>query len=301
MTTIYWLSGKIYPGLKDKGDISFPLISLLIFLLALFCNLSVSAQIQGDSENNIFSELAGIVSEKSGEANMPADTIPSDIAEVVSDYYDEPYIPSELADIVKGYYEETYVPSDLADIVSGYYAEAVVPESVAAGVLGYLTNVYKEHGYYDTGNWARNDFSSRYRPKISELPKYKDEDFQLPAEGHLTSRYGYRPHFGKFHHGIDVSLNRGDTVRSVLPGVVSKTGYQRGGYGRYVVVSHYGGMETLYGHLQLSLVSPGDKLQPGQPLGLGGATGNATGPHLHFETRYRGVAIDPILWFNISY
>lgn len=197
------------------------------------------------------------------------------------------------------------IPKEVQDIVWDYYAEATVSESVAPEVLAYLTNAYSEHGYHDTGNWAsqtegrrRNYY--RYRPYNGELPEFTQEDFEFPVDGKLTSSYGYRPHFHRFHHGIDVSLNLGDTVKCTLPGVVTKTGYDYSGYGRYVVVSHSGGIETLYGHLLLPLVNPGEKIGAGEPVGLGGATGNATGPHLHFETRYRGVSIDPVSWFNLT-
>lgn len=130
--------------------------------------------------------------------------------------------------------------------------------------------------------------------------KRNSGDFIIPVEGHLTSCYGYRKKFKRFHKGIDVALHKGDTVRCALPGTVRKTGYEKKGYGRYVVVSHGGDVETLYGHLMVCMVNPGQKVEAGEALGLGGTTGNATGPHLHFETRYRGVAYDPVSWFNIS-
>lgn len=201
-----------------------------------------------------------------------------------------------------------YYSSDLADIVSEYYAEAVVPESVAEGVLSYLTDVYSLHGYYEKGDWGGKLSRGRkprrhvyrYVPYKGKLPEYEKADFKIPVDGEITSRYGYRQRFRRFHHGIDVALNEGDTVRSVLPGVVTKTGYEPGGYGRYIIVTHDGGLETVYAHLKISLAQPGDKTEAGSPIGLGGETGNATGPHLHFETRLRGVPYDPSGWFNMA-
>lgn len=201
--------------------------------------------------------------------------------------------------------DDGYYPSELADIVSSYYAEATVDESVANEVLSYLTEVYSVHGYHDTGNWApplkkssiRGRYS-RYVPYQGELPEFEDSDFISPVEGSLTSRFGYRHRFRRFHHGVDIALNIGDTVRCVLPGVVTKSGYEPSGYGRYVIVVHNGGLETLYGHLQREIAKPGEKVNAGAPLGLGGATGNATGPHLHFETRYQGVPMDPMPWLT---
>lgn len=199
-----------------------------------------------------------------------------------------------------------FVPPDLEELVTDYYAEAIIPESVANDVLSYLTGIYSEHGYHDSGSWESGknfgngrSYVNNYVPYKGELPDYNQNDFIMPANGRLTSVYGYRPRFKRFHRGIDISLNSGDTVRCVLPGIVSKTGYEIGGYGKYVVVSHSGGIDTLYGHLYISSVVPGQKMMAGEAIGLGGTTGNATGPHLHFETRYRGVPIDPIPWFNI--
>lgn len=200
---------------------------------------------------------------------------------------------------------EEELPKEITDIVSEFYSEALVSDSVAAEVLGFLTDIYSEHGYHEHGYWGQR-FSRRknaepgyyhYVPYSGTLPDYDNQDFQHPIEGRLTSGFGYRPAFGRFHKGIDLSLQYGDTVRCVLPGIVTKTGYQPGGYGKYVVVSHAGHLETLYGHLDTRLVSAGMKLEAGQPIGLGGATGNATGPHLHFETRYYGRPADPSKWF----
>ncbi|HLG04177.1 MAG TPA: M23 family metallopeptidase, partial [Bacteroidia bacterium] len=73
-----------------------------------------------------------------------------------------------------------------------------------------------------------------------------------------------------------------------------------GGYGNVVVVRHYNGLETVYAHLWKIKVKPGDLVVHGQLLGLGGSTGHSTGTHLHFETRFRGVAIDPAYLINYA-
>lgn len=192
-------------------------------------------------------------------------------------------------------------PSILADVISDYYAEATVSDSVADEVLEYVAAVFRDHGYHDTGNWSstvprRFPKTYRYVPYKGELPEYDSSDFHMPVTGVQTSGYGYRPRFGRFHHGIDVALSIGDTVKCVLPGVVTKTGYDPTGYGRFIVVSHAGGVETLYGHLLSALAVPGMKLDAGAPVGLGGATGNATGPHLHFEIRQQGRPTDPTFY-----
>ena len=197
------------------------------------------------------------------------------------------------------------VPQYLSEIVDDYYAEAIVGDEVPGDVLSFVENFYSEHGYYETGNWggsARKVPGRRkYIPYIGELPEYEYSDFTLPAIGRLTSRYGYRPRFRRFHHGIDIALNYGDPVVSALPGVVKITGYDPGGYGCFVIVAHKGDIETIYGHLSSSLVTPGQQLDAGEALGKGGSSGNSTGAHLHFETRYLGASVDPIIWFNLSF
>ena len=123
-------------------------------------------------------------------------------------------------------------------------------------------------------------------------------DFFRPVPGIITSHFGWRPKFQRMHHGVDLSLNVGDTVRTAISGTVVHISYDADGYGHYVVVSHPDGMETVYGHLSYALVSQGQFVYAGQPLAIGGNTGNSTGPHLHFETRMGGVAVDPTLLFD---
>lgn len=100
--------------------------------------------------------------------------------------------------------------------------------------------------------------------------------------------------FTHFHEGLDLALPEGTPVLAAQDGAVAVVGSSAVGYGNYVVLAHRDGTATLYGHLARSLVSPGDKLLQGQPLGLEGSTGNSTGPHLHFEIRVDGKPVDPL-------
>ncbi|MDE7089942.1 MAG: M23 family metallopeptidase, partial [Prevotella sp.] len=129
-----------------------------------------------------------------------------------------------------------------------------------------------------------------------EIPMTRDIDvtgYVAPVKGVVTSNYGYRPRFGRMHRGIDLNLNVGDTVVSAFDGVVRLTKFERRGYGYYVVVRHDNGLETVYGHLSAFLVKPNQRVSAGQPIALGGNTGRSTGPHLHFETRFLGLAVNP--------
>lgn len=124
--------------------------------------------------------------------------------------------------------------------------------------------------------------------------------FFRPVKGVVTSTYGYRARFRRVHKGIDLNLSIGDTVMSAAAGAVKSVGFDRRGYGRYVVVLHPTGVETLYGHLSASLVAEGDAVKAGSPLGLGGSTGRSTGPHLHFEVRWNGLPLDPSGLFDFG-
>ena len=88
-----------------------------------------------------------------------------------------------------------------------------------------------------------------------------------------------------------------DTVRTAFPGMVRVAKYY-GGYGRVVVVRHYNGLETLYAHLHRLKVEPGDTIQAGDLIGLGGSSGHSTGSHLHFECRFKGVPINPLAFID---
>lgn len=164
-------------------------------------------------------------------------------------------------------------------------------------VLDFMTKVYADHNFYQTGHWDDAEDWSAITRNI-RLPDYNPKDFFRPVWGIVTSRYGFRPSFGRLHKGIDLSVNIGDTVRAALPGVVAKVSYDPGGYGHYVVLVHNNGMETRYAHLQSSITTLGKTLSAGDPLGIGGNSGNSTGPHLHFEVRYRGTALDPASIFD---
>ena len=90
----------------------------------------------------------------------------------------------------------------------------------------------------------------------------------------------------------------GDTIRAAFPGKVRMVKYEAAGYGKYVVIRHQNGLETIYGHMSNWLVKEDEVVKAGQPIGLGGNTGRSTGSHLHFETRLCGVALNPALMFD---
>jgi hypothetical protein len=139
-----------------------------------------------------------------------------------------------------------------------------------------------------------------------DLPKYDHEQMKLgyyldlvdsscgyvnPIKGVINSKYGWRR--SRWHKGIDIDLEIGDPVYAAFDGVVRIQRYNRGGFGNYVMIRHYNGVETLYGHLSKSLVKVNQSVRAGDIIGYGGSTGRSSGPHLHFEVRLMGQAFDP--------
>lgn len=107
----------------------------------------------------------------------------------------------------------------------------------------------------------------------------------------LTSNFGYR--WGRLHAGADVGVPIGTTVRASRAGQVITAGWV-GGYGNCVIIDHGDGVTTRYGHLSEVTVSVGQYVDQGQQVALSGNTGRSTGPHLHFEIRINGEAVDPL-------
>ncbi len=140
--------------------------------------------------------------------------------------------------------------------------------------------------------------------KESDVPATKVIDvtgYRMPITGNfVTSHYGYRPRFGRNHKGVDLRAPMGDTVRAAFSGKVRLTKFERNGFGFYVIVRHENGLETVYGHLSRFLVQPDQYVKAGQPIALSGSTGRSTGPHLHFETRFMGYAINPEAIFDFE-
>ncbi len=114
--------------------------------------------------------------------------------------------------------------------------------------------------------------------------------FAFPFEGKLISKYG--PRGSRFHAGMDIKLESGDTVVSAFDGKV-RIARVMSGYGKMVVIRHHNGLETVYSHLSKILVNINQEVKAGEPVGLGGRTGRASTTHLHFETRFRGEHFNP--------
>ena len=146
------------------------------------------------------------------------------------------------------------------------------------------------------------DWNNHYAHRATALPdtfKINLRGFCMPTDNRVvTSNFGAR--WGRQHKGIDVKVYIGDTIRAAFSGKVRMVKYEAGGYGKYVVIRHGNGLETIYGHMSKHLVAEDEIVEAGQPIGLGGNTGRSTGSHLHFETRLCGVALNPALMFDFK-
>jgi len=154
--------------------------------------------------------------------------------------------------------------------------------------------------YDSTYSWNSLHYRDYHAPDTVILPLVTHEhEYCYPVDGTMTSGYGWR--WGRSHNGIDIAYNNRDTTRSMFPGVVrySKRGWN-GGYGNLVIIRHFNGLETYYAHHRTLFVEQGDTLESGDAIGLVGSTGHSTGPHLHLETRFLGVPIDPELIINLD-
>ncbi|MEJ7601878.1 MAG: peptidoglycan DD-metalloendopeptidase family protein, partial [Kofleriaceae bacterium] len=133
-------------------------------------------------------------------------------------------------------------------------------------------------------------FTGELGDEIAGMPR-----FAMPVPGHVTSKYGPRVgHTGEthLHKGLDLSSKLGDPVAAAAAGTVTHAG-PAGDYGNLVTVRHADGFETRYAHLSAIGVATGQAVEAGQALGQVGSTGLSDGPHLHFEVRQDGDAVNP--------
>ncbi len=188
----------------------------------------------------------------------------------------------------------------ILSLVETLSADPGEPEPFSLGALDYLSSVYEDTDYYTNGT------SADYAPPravddriyIHGLPDHLLAQFHHPVRGKITSRFGLRNSGKRMHKGVDISLCRGDSIGCAFNGTVERVGYEKGGYGYFVIVSHPDGVQSRYAHLQCPLAKPGDRVLSGDIIGLGGTSGNSTGPHLHFEIRRYNRPVDPTPLLN---
>ena len=158
---------------------------------------------------------------------------------------------------------------------------------------------YPAYGLYP--EWSNAYAHSYKNVTLPDSFRIDLSNFCMPTtQTRITSKFG--PRRRRMHNGIDVKVYVGDTIRSAFAGKVRivKDQGRRKGYGKYVIIRHENGLETVYGHLSKQLVKEDQYVEAGEVIGLGGNTGRSTGSHLHFETRFLGQAINPALLFDFE-
>ncbi|MBN4071426.1 peptidoglycan DD-metalloendopeptidase family protein [Crocinitomix catalasitica] len=123
-------------------------------------------------------------------------------------------------------------------------------------------------------------------------------NFRIPFEGRMTSKYGYR--HGRNHNGVDIDLETGDTMFAAFDGKIRYSQFHDRGFGNLIIIRHFNGLETYYGHCSRLLVAPNQAVKAGDPIALGGNTGHSTGSHLHFEVRFYDNPINPEIIFDFK-
>jgi len=200
---------------------------------------------------------------------------------------------------------------DLVGLDETALAEVTIQKPITRSLGGSILNTRGEanpvasfNPLYDLGTLIDNQ-SQRFEemiPKIEDQLEYLDAKPNiLPAEGRISSAFGYRKHpFTRkiqHHDGIDITNNYSTPIHASGSGVVIVSGYQPG-YGRIIIIDHGFGYQSTYAHNQSNLVDVGDRVDKKQQIAYMGSTGVSTGPHVHFEIRHEGEIVDPLEIIN---
>ena len=145
--------------------------------------------------------------------------------------------------------------------------------------------------------WTENGRSEWIDAVNAARPAPIESGFAMPAQGPITSYFGYRyhpiVHFTRFHAGVDIGAGWGAPIVAAGDGQVVGAGWG-GGYGREVEIAHGGGLTSIYGHMSQIVAQPGSFVRRGQLIGYVGSSGLSTGPHVHFEVRQNGQPVNPL-------
>jgi hypothetical protein len=198
--------------------------------------------------------------------------------------------------------EDDVRSSAIGRLKSGERVELLGRSEHMDSVDGFKNYWYMIRNRRQDEGWIFGRYVQKNRPRGGGQTDNRDQSspdrFLVPVLGKETSRFGYRidpitKRRRSFHSGIDIAAPAGTPVRTCADGIVKIAEYMRNGYGKLVVIEHEEELSSYYGHLSKIQVRRGDRVRRGEPIGSVGATGRATGPHLHFEVRRGETALDP--------
>ena len=196
-------------------------------------------------------------------------------------------VSDALIQDLSDYAENKRLQEDIYVSLTGFYDSSIYPSN----------SMYNKWDTYQLFNTVDSDLKQGENRTLVLEDTLNECRFYNPFRGLITSNFGWRN--GRPHHGLDIDLEVWDPVISAFDGMV-RVARSHKGYGRVVIVRHYNGLETLYAHLHRLKVKPGDLVEAGQVVGLGGSSGRSSGSHLHFEVRFKGKPLNPrsIIDFN---
>ena len=262
-------------------------IPVFTFLLLLCCFSSEVALAQKGKGKDKVKDLFKVKSPK-------IDYVRPDTTILIK--YEE--FPEDGSDAGKSIYfnpkkELSIVSEDTSELDMGEQhlvevSEEVLIDSTWIRIAGY-------YSIWDTRNINPYRMDGRQLKDTVDIRLYdpnSNREYNMPLEKTpITSHFGRRG--GRWHYGTDIDLDTGDSIYAAFDGVIRINKWDGGGYGNYIVVRHYNGLETLYGHMSKAIAQPGQFVKAGELIGLGGSTGRSSGPHLHYEVRYQGNPLDP--------
>ncbi|MGE0561230.1 MAG: peptidoglycan DD-metalloendopeptidase family protein [Flavobacteriales bacterium] len=255
----------------------------IFFLMLLFVShLSVFGE-NSDEENTTKKDtVSALVITPSNPMYDNLSSMSGDeIITLIDSLLDQKMISKNLLKELNAYVEERLTEHDFYISLTNFYEDTPIPSN------SMYDNWDTEHISPYDDELSANDTSVM----LTLVDVENLCDFVMPITNPvITSNFGYRE--GRSHNGIDLDLQVWDPVVASFDGMV-RIALKHPGYGRVVIIRHYNGLETLYAHLHRLKVQPGDIVEAGQIIGLGGSSGRSTGSHLHYELRFKGKPLNP--------
>jgi murein DD-endopeptidase MepM/ murein hydrolase activator NlpD len=198
--------------------------------------------------------------------------------------------------------EEIAYQTDVQEDANMAKGDSKVTQAGQAGLQNVTYHVTEQNGAIVAKDMTKQDIIKQPVNQIivkgtKVIPSRGEGSFAWPASGgYISSTMGYR--WGKMHKGIDIARPSNLTIKAADNGVVVSAGWDNGGYGNKIVINHQNGFQTVYAHLSSISVRAGQSVAKGSSIGVMGATGDATGVHLHFEVYKNGALQNPLSYLR---